>query len=204
MNCLHQSAEWLLLCSSDTAEWVAAIATGVLACFAWIPLCALRKSLGDSAKAQQDKKRADQFDRLKWLDSRFNSPAMLVARCELGKWGQNPGQAMWKPESNAWMVIYFFTQIAQMCRQELLKYDDIDLAFGDYIDILCTEFNELLNDEYNKENIEILKQLHATIDALPYARDMKPMAGGLSAADASIVRKKFWEREAALCTKSRD
>ena len=181
---------------------MAAIATGVLACFAWIPLCALRKSLGDSAKAQQDKKRADQFDRLKWLDSRFNSPAMLKARSELGKEIRNRNrmeEVEQVPGINAWTVICFFQQIAQMWKQDLLKLEDIDSAYGDYIDLLCSAYEHHL---FGTENIPgrfgVLKELKKAMTRTGYIREFKEGPSGIPEADLNRVRKIFWEREAAL------
>ena len=54
------------------------LATWVLAIFALIPLLSLRYVI-------HSKKRDDQFRLLQWLDSQFNSAAMISARRETGK-----------------------------------------------------------------------------------------------------------------------
>lgn len=202
MNCLHHVVHWLFPSGAAVAEWVAAAATGVLAGFAWIPLSALRKSLGDSAKAQQDKKRADQFERLKWLDSRFNSPAMLKARSELGKEILNRNlvaQVSQVIGTNAWTVICFFQQIAQMWKQDLLELEDIDSAYGDYIDLLCSAYESHL---FGTENIQgrfgVLKELKKAMTCTGYIREFKEGPSGIPEADLNRVRKIFWEREKAL------
>jgi|ERR1035441_2216353 hypothetical protein len=54
------------------------LATWVLAIFALIPLLSLRYVI-------HSRKRDDQFRLLQWLDSQFNSAAMISARRETGK-----------------------------------------------------------------------------------------------------------------------
>src|ERR1035441_3832049 len=54
------------------------LATWALAIFAWIPLLSLLYVI-------RSKKRDDQFRLLQWIDSQFNSAAMVSARRETGK-----------------------------------------------------------------------------------------------------------------------
>lgn len=178
------------------------LATWVLAIFALVPLFALRRSIMDAVQAKRDKKRADQFDRLKWLDSRFNSPATLVARSELGKQmtkkNRDPSTILGQPKQDAWMVIYFFVQIAQMWRRDWLALDDIAVAYGDYITILWIEFGGFLGDDNHQNKFKILEDLGEDLANTDAEFEMKCSRSGLSAAHIGFVKENFWAREAAL------
>jgi hypothetical protein len=197
MNCLHHIVYWLFPSGAAVAEWVAAVATGVLACFAWIPLFALRKSLGDAAKAQQDKKRADQFDRLKWMDGRFNSPAMLVARSKLGQ-ERLDGIPRGMPRHNAERVISFLMQIAQLSEKSLLALNDIGVAYGAYIYIVWFEFRNYFEDDNRRDKFVVLAKLRDRLAATNVEFEFKPSASRTSDAGMELVRSRFWVGEAAL------
>lgn len=206
MSSLPHTLHWLFPSGAAVAEWLAAIATGCLVGAGFIQLRAIRNN-NDELKRQADEqrerwKREEFFQRLRWLDSRFNSPAMLVARSELGKemTKANPDLStiLGRPKRHAWMVIYFFAQIAQMWKKELLELNDVDVAYGDYIDILLVVFGKFLEDGKCEDRFTSLKDLSFAMVGTGLVRELKPSLSGLSAAHIEHVRKEFWEREAAL------
>ncbi len=195
MNSLHCFLHNWLYPNGET------LATWVLAAFALIPLLALLLSINEGRRGKQDKKRADQFERLKWMDSRFNSPAMLVARSALGKMmTKNPDLStiLRMPKEPAWMPIYFFTQIAQMWKKNLLALEDIAIAYGDYITIMWVEFGKFLKDDNLKDKFKFLEALADRLAKTDIEFGLKPYPSGLSPADLDFVKADFWKREAAL------
>ena len=126
----------------------------------------------------------------------------------MGKWGLDreldlnrelPIASFKMPSGNAWVIIYFFTQIAQMQEQERLHLDDINVAYGDYIDLLWFLFKQYLTADHYQNKFQILGDLCQKIDEAPYEREFKPLRSGPWSVSTPYARKIFWEREAALC-----
>ena len=189
------------------ASTLAAFATIVLAWFAKRQWRAMKES-NEAAERQNELARGrwkheDRFKRLLWLDNRFNSPAMLIARSKLGEEmiKKNPDLStiLRMPKGPAWPAIYFFMQIAQMWKRELLDLDDIAVAFGDYVNILGVTFENHLKNELLQGKFDLLLELiNALWERTDFEFELKRSTSGISAADIDFVRSEFWQREAAL------
>ena len=176
---------------------VEALATVALVIAAFIQWGTMRAQ----AKQERDRwQRDDLFRRLQWFDSHFNSPAMLRVRAAFGQSmlnDTNLQDTFSRPLGDAQTVIYFFTQVAERWNKKQLELNDIEIAFGDYIVMLCTKFKTHLTDEdkYNKyaDIFKLNSQLQTT-DTMRWIKNEL---------DASVrfVQKTFWEREAALLNK---
>lgn len=194
------------LAASITAA-LATAALAVIAIFQWREMRKQREQeygrwKQEDARAKQDKRRADQFDRLKWMESRFNSPAMLAARSALGRKltasAASLSAMLGSPNEQAWIPIYFFAQIAQMWKKDLLALDDIAVAYGNFINLLWFKFGEFLINDHLQGKFKILEDLKNHLSKIDVEFQMKPDQSGFSAAALDFVGENFWKREASL------
>jgi hypothetical protein len=132
--------EMLLKDGITLATWGLAVVTGLLVVDSW------RKGNDE----RQRWKRDDQFRRLQWLDTRFNSPGMIAARKRAAsemlefKLSRQLGQ----PTVPVRPVIAFLTQIAGFCKAGLLDVREVDLAYRDHVMVVWSVYGRFLEQSF--------------------------------------------------------
>src|ERR1035441_8171532 len=142
------------------------LATWALAIFAWIPLLSLLYVI-------RSKKRDDQFRLLQWLDSQFNSAAMISTRRETGKKMlendvfRDLHRSVPPP---GWPIISFFDRIAALWSDGRLDIGDIDIAYREYIFQIWQDFGKHLSGDLQQGRCKQLETIRDELQALDERR----------------------------------
>lgn len=196
--------EWFFKDGITFATWGLAIATLLLVLDSrqkskeqrerWLREDRHRES--DRADEQKRRRWDEQFHRLRWLDSQFNSPGMIVARKRMATEMQENklSKQLGKPTSPIWPVVAFMTQVASLCEEALLDIHEVDLVYRDYVMFIWTYYGKFLESAGQNGQYLVLRRLKDRLSSIP----SNAFIDGELAAGVSYVHDEFLAREARL------
>jgi len=147
------------------------LATWVLAIFALIPLLSLLYVI-------RSKKRDDQFRLLQWLNTQFNSAAMVSARRETGNKMEEEDffrDRKQFPYTSAWPIVNFFERVAFLWAKGRLDIGYLDVAYREYIFRILADFEKHLSGNLQQGRflqLESLRDFLQKMDGIRHTDDL--------------------------------
>lgn len=204
-SCQQGAIHELLLKDGITlATWALAVVTGILVLDGWRRGNEQRRRWdredGQRSLDREEERRRWQRDeqsrRLQWLDTRFNSQGMIVARkraaAEMLEFKLS--RQLGKPTAPVWPVIAFISQAAALCEEGLLDIGEVDLAYRDHVMLIVSVYGKFLSHSFQHDKYDALLWLQDELKKTSSSAFIdEPLTASIS-----FVQQEFLEREATL------